>query len=102
MNDESVTNWDIGADGVRCTTESSMIATGTRFNHLQCLTDVVCPVALWQVRYKLSFRDLPEMFLERDMGFTHEAVREREAQLPPWAARRCASPDGEELAAAGM
>jgi putative transposase len=31
--------------------------------------------------YKLSLRDLPEMFLERGMVFTHEAVREWEAQL---------------------
>ena len=39
--------------------------TGTRFNHLQYPTDIVCLVVLWRVRYKLSLRDLPEMFLER-------------------------------------
>jgi transposase-like protein len=44
---------------------------------------VVCLVVLWRVRYKLSLRDLPEMFLERGMVFTHEAVREWEAQLAP-------------------
>jgi transposase-like protein len=38
-------------------------------------------VVLCRVRYKLSLRDLPEMFLERGMVFTHEAVREWEAQL---------------------
>jgi len=38
---------------------------------------------LWRVRYKLSLRDLPEMFLERGLVFTHEAVWEREAQLAP-------------------
>jgi len=57
--------------------------TGTRFNHLQYPTDVVCLVVLWRVRYKLSLRDLPEMFLERGLVFTHEAVREWEAQLTP-------------------
>src|SRR5215471_21866993 len=44
--------------------------TGTRFNHRQYPTDVVCLVVLWRVRYKLSLRDLPEMLLERDMIFT--------------------------------
>src|SRR3954469_18981216 len=34
--------------------------TGTRFNHLQYPTDVVCLVVLWRVRYKLSLRDLRE------------------------------------------
>lgn len=57
--------------------------TGTSFNHLQYPTDVVCFVVLWRVRYKLSLRDLPEMFLERGMVFTHEAVREWEAQFAP-------------------
>jgi putative transposase len=57
--------------------------TGTRFNHLQYPTDIVCLVVLWRIRYKLSLRDLPEMFLERGMVFTHEAVREWEAQRAP-------------------
>jgi len=43
----------------------------------------VCLVVLWWIRYKLSLRDLPEIFLERGVVFTHEAVREREAQLAP-------------------
>jgi transposase-like protein len=40
-------------------------------------------VVLWRVRYQLRLRDLPEMFLERGLVFTHEAVREWEAQLAP-------------------
>jgi hypothetical protein len=53
--------------------------TGTRFNHLQYPTDVVCLVALWRVRYKLSLRDLPEMFLERaGMGSTARPAVERD------------------------
>ncbi len=58
--------------------------TGTRFNHLQYPTDVVCLVVLWRVRYKLSLRDLAEMFLERGLVFTHEGVRTWEAQLAPF------------------
>jgi transposase-like protein len=46
-------------------------------------TDVVGLVVLWRVRYKLSLRDLPETFLERGLVFTHEAVREWEAQFAP-------------------
>src|SRR5262245_35566244 len=57
--------------------------TGTRFNHLQYPTDVICLVVLWRVRHKLSLRDLAEMFLERGVVFTHEAVRAWEAQLAP-------------------
>src|ERR687892_825657 len=57
--------------------------TGTLFNYLQYPTDVVCLVVLWRHRYKLSLRDLAEMFLERGLVFTHEAVREWEAKLAP-------------------
>jgi len=35
------------------------------------------------LRYKLSLRDLPEMFVVRDMVFSYEAVREWEAKLTP-------------------
>jgi putative transposase len=35
------------------------------FNHLQYPTDVVLLVVLWRIRYKLSLRDLVEMFLMR-------------------------------------
>ena len=49
--------------------------TGTRFTPLQFPTDVVCLVVRWRVCYKLSLRDLSEMFLERGLVFTHEAVR---------------------------
>ena len=34
-------------------------------------------------RYKLSLRDLTEMFLQRGITFTHEAVREWESKLAP-------------------
>jgi putative transposase len=57
--------------------------TGTPFNRLQYPTDVVCLVVLWRFRYKLSLRDLAEMFLQRGFIFTHEAVREWESKLAP-------------------
>src|SRR5829696_5946502 len=57
--------------------------TGTVFNHLQFPTDIVLLAVLWRVRYKLSLRDLSEMFLVRGFQFTHEAVREWEAKFAP-------------------
>ena len=57
--------------------------TDTPFNHLEFPTDIVLLVVLWRVRYKLSLRDLAEMFLERGFAFTHEAVREWEARFAP-------------------
>jgi putative transposase len=39
--------------------------TGTPFNFLEYPTDIVLLVVLWRLRYKLSLRDLAEMFLER-------------------------------------
>ena len=57
--------------------------TGTPFNFLEYPTDVVLLVVLWRLRYKLSLRDLAEMFLERGWEFTHEAVREWETRFAP-------------------
>jgi transposase-like protein len=57
--------------------------TGTPFNHLQYPTDLVLLVVLWRLRYKLSLRDLAEMFLMRGVVFTHEAVREWEERFAP-------------------
>jgi len=50
--------------------------TGTPYNYLQYPTDLVLLVVLWRLRYKLSLRDLAEMFLARGFVFTHEAVRD--------------------------
>jgi putative transposase len=62
--------------------------TGTPNNHLQYRADLVLPVALWCLRYKLSLRDLAEMFLARGFAFSHEAVREWEARFAPLPAAR--------------
>lgn len=56
---------------------------GTPFNYLAFPTDIVLLVVLWQLRYKLSLRDLAEMFLVRGFAFTHEAVRDWEARFAP-------------------
>ena len=57
--------------------------TGTVFNFIEFPTDVVLLVVRWRLRYKLSLRDLAEMFLERGFEFTHEAVRDWEARFAP-------------------
>jgi putative transposase len=57
--------------------------TGTLFNFLEYPTDIVCLIVFWRFRYKLSLRDLAEMFLQRGIGFTHEAVQDGEAKLAP-------------------
>lgn len=57
--------------------------TGTPFNCLEFPSDIVLLSVLWRLRYKLSLRDLAEMFLERGFEFTHEAVRDWEARFAP-------------------
>jgi len=57
--------------------------TGTPFNHLQVPTDIALLVVLWRLRYKLSLRDLAEMFLTRGFTVTHETVREWETRFAP-------------------
>jgi putative transposase len=57
--------------------------TGTPFNYLEFPTDIVLLVVIWRLRYKLSLRDLAEMFLERGFTFTHEAIRDWEARFAP-------------------
>lgn len=57
--------------------------SGTRLNRVQRPSDVVALVVLWRLRFKLSLRDLPEMFAQRGMVFSYEAVRQWEAKLTP-------------------
>jgi putative transposase len=52
-------------------------------NRVQVPTDIVFLVVFWRLHYKLSLRDLAEMFLIRGIVFTHEAVRNWEAKLAP-------------------
>jgi transposase-like protein len=52
-------------------------------NRAQYPSDVIALVVLWRLRYKLSLRDLVEMFLIRGIAFSYEAVRDWEAKLTP-------------------
>ena len=62
--------------------------TGTPFNFLEYPTDIVLLVMVRRLRYKLSLRDLAEMFLTRGFAFTHEAIRDWEARFAPLIAER--------------
>ena len=46
-------------------------------------SDVITLVVFWRLRYKLSLRDLAEMFLSRGIVFSHKAVRDWEMKLTP-------------------
>ena len=52
-------------------------------NRTQYPSDVIALVVLWRLRYRLTLQDLSEMFLERGILFSHEAVRGWEAKLTP-------------------
>src|SRR5215470_3977408 len=52
-------------------------------NRAQYPSDVIALVVFFRLRYKLSLRDLAEMFLLRGISFSYEAVRDWEAKLTP-------------------
>ena len=62
--------------------------TGTPFNDLQHPTDIVLLAVLWRLRYKLSFRDVAELLLQRGYAVTHETVRDWEFRFAPLLANR--------------
>jgi transposase-like protein len=80
---EQITRTQLGYRTFRCHSckRGFNERTGTRFNYLTVPTDIVLQVVLWRLRYKLSFCDLAEMFLERGFTFTHETVRDWEARF---------------------
>jgi len=57
--------------------------SGGVLNHAQYPSDVIALVVLWRLRYRLTLRDLAEMFLLRGIVFSYEAIREWEAKLAP-------------------
>jgi putative transposase len=65
-----------------CRKQFNERSTGV-LNRAQYPSDVVALVVLWRLRYKLSLRDLAEMFLIRGIVFSYEAVRDWEAKLTP-------------------
>jgi transposase-like protein len=62
--------------------------SGGLLNHSHYPSDVIALVVLWRLRYRLTLRELAEMFLQRGVIFTYEAVREWEAKLAPVLADR--------------
>jgi transposase-like protein len=54
-----------------------------QLSHAQYPSDVIALVVLWRLRYRLTLRDLAEMFHQRGFVFSHEAVRDWEAKLAP-------------------
>jgi putative transposase len=63
-----------------CTKQCNERSSGL-LNRTQYPSDVIALVVPWLLRYKLSLRDLAEMFLVRGFVFTYEAVRDWEAKL---------------------
>src|SRR4029078_9882571 len=57
--------------------------TGTPFNELQPPNDVVLLAVLWRLRYKLSFRDVAELLLQRGYVVSHETIRVWEFRFAP-------------------
>lgn len=78
-------NTSLGYPTFRCSqcTRKFNERTGSVYNRLQFPTDIILLVVLWRFRYKISLRDLAEMFLERGFEFTHEAVRDWEERFAP-------------------
>ena len=57
--------------------------TRTPFNDLQFPTDIVLMAVLWRLRYKLGFRDVAELLLQRGFEVSHETVRIWEYRFAP-------------------
>jgi len=57
--------------------------TGTPFNHLEVPTDIVFQVLYCRLRFKLSYRDVAELFWLRGFNFSHETVREWSERFAP-------------------
>ena len=65
-----------------CAKQFNERSTGL-LNRTQYPSDVIALGVLWRLRYKLSLRDLAEMFLIRGFVISYEAVRDWEAKLTP-------------------
>ena len=57
--------------------------TGSGFNELHYPTDIVLLAVVWRLRYKLGFRDVAELLLQRGYEVTHETIRGWEARFAP-------------------
>ena len=57
--------------------------TGSPFNDLQFPTDIVLLAVLWRLRYKLGFRDVAELLLQRGFEVSYETIRAWEFRFAP-------------------
>ena len=57
--------------------------SGSPFNDLQFPTDVVLLAVLWRLRYKLGFRDVAELLLQRGFIVSYETIRIWEFRFAP-------------------
>ena len=57
--------------------------SGTPFNDLQFPTDIVLLAVLWRLRYKLRFRDVAELLLQRGFEVSYETIRIWEFRFAP-------------------
>ncbi len=62
--------------------------SGTPFNDLQFPTDIVLLSVLWRLRYKLGFRDVAELLVQRGYTVTHETIRAWEFRFAPLVSER--------------
>ena len=57
--------------------------SGTQFNDLQFPNDIVLLAVFWRVRYKLGFRDVAELLLQRGFEVSYETIRVWEFRFAP-------------------
>ena len=57
--------------------------SGGILNRARYPSHVIALVVFWRLRYKLSLRGLPEMFLIRGIEFSYESVQNWKARLTP-------------------
>ena len=57
--------------------------SGTPFNDLQFPNDIVLMAVLWRLRYKLGFRDVAELLLQRCFEVSYETIRIWEFRFAP-------------------
>ena len=62
--------------------------TGSPFNDLQFPTDIVLLAVLWRLRYKLGFREVAELLLQRGFQVSHETIRNWEFRFAPMVSER--------------
>jgi len=57
--------------------------SGSAFNDLQFPNDIVLMAVFWRLRYKLGFRDVSELLLQRGFEVSYETIRVWEFRFAP-------------------